>query len=163
MTPNTARRPADRLTWSPSPARTTGTARLFGYFRNSVFDARNFNDYDLNGNPAIPPFRLGQYGLTFGGPIKKDNTFFFVSYRRAPPVPDHVADWGCAECWPCERHPGQRPDRQQHDPCHVVRPLSADVFYSPSLSLARFHGNGRRLRADARISRWCLQLERRCR
>lgn len=48
---------------------------VFGYFRNSVFDARNFNDYDLNGNPAIPPFRMGQYGLTFGGPIKKDKTF----------------------------------------------------------------------------------------
>lgn len=54
---------------------------LFGYFRNSVFDARNFNDFDLNGNPAIPPFRLGQYGLTVGGPIKKDNTFFFLSYE----------------------------------------------------------------------------------
>jgi hypothetical protein len=56
-----------------------GTA--FGYLRNSVFDARNFTDYDLNGNPAIPPFRLGQYGLTVGGPIKKDNTFFFLSFE----------------------------------------------------------------------------------
>jgi Carboxypeptidase regulatory-like domain len=51
-----------------------GTA--FGYLRNSVFDARNFTD------PAtIPPFRLGQYGMTVGGPIKKDNTFFFLSYE----------------------------------------------------------------------------------
>ena len=56
-----------------------GTA--FGYLRNSVFDARNFNDFDINGNPAIPPFRLGQYGMTVGGPIKKDNTFFFLSYE----------------------------------------------------------------------------------
>src|SRR5579863_846958 len=56
-----------------------GTA--FGYLRNSVFDARNFNDFDINGNPAIPPFRLGQYGLTFGGPIKQDKTFFFISYE----------------------------------------------------------------------------------
>jgi hypothetical protein len=56
-----------------------GTA--FGYLRNSVFDARNFNDFDANGNPAIPPFRLGQYGMTIGGPIKKDNTFFFLSYE----------------------------------------------------------------------------------
>lgn len=54
---------------------------VFGYFRNSVFDARNFNDYDLNGNPYVPPFRMGQYGLTVGGPIKKDNTFFFISYE----------------------------------------------------------------------------------
>src|SRR5579862_5637946 len=54
---------------------------VFGYFRNSVFDARNFNDYDLNGNPTVPPFRMGQYGLTFGGPLKKDKTFFFISYE----------------------------------------------------------------------------------
>ncbi|MHB8215624.1 MAG: TonB-dependent receptor [Candidatus Sulfotelmatobacter sp.] len=54
---------------------------VFGYFRNSVFDARNYNDFNLAGNPAIPPFRLGQYGLTFGGPIKQNKTFFFVSYE----------------------------------------------------------------------------------
>ncbi len=54
---------------------------VFTYFRNSVFDARNFNDYDINGNPAIPPFRLGQYGLTLGGPIIKKKTFFFISYE----------------------------------------------------------------------------------
>ncbi|HWO31152.1 MAG TPA: hypothetical protein VNO32_20345, partial [Candidatus Acidoferrum sp.] len=56
-----------------------GTA--FGYLRNSVFDARNFNDFDLNGNPAVPPFRMGQYGFTFGGPIQKDKTFFFIDYE----------------------------------------------------------------------------------
>jgi hypothetical protein len=56
-----------------------GTA--FGYLRNSVLDARNFNDFDLNGKPTVPPFRMGQYGLTFGGPIVKDNTFFFISYE----------------------------------------------------------------------------------
>ena len=53
----------------------------FGYVRNSVFDARNFNDFGLNGNPQIPPFRMGQYGFTLGGPIKKNKTFFFVSYE----------------------------------------------------------------------------------
>jgi hypothetical protein len=56
-----------------------GTA--FGYLRNSVFDARNFNDFDLNGNPAIPPFRMGQYGMTFGGPIVKEKAFFFLNYE----------------------------------------------------------------------------------
>jgi hypothetical protein len=59
---------------------------VFGYLRNSVFDARNFNDFNtdpVTGSniPVIPPFRLGQYGLTVGGPIKKDNTFFFLSYE----------------------------------------------------------------------------------
>jgi hypothetical protein len=54
---------------------------VFGYIRNSVFDARNFNDYDLNGNPAVPPFRMGQYGMTLGGPIVKDKAFFFINYE----------------------------------------------------------------------------------
>lgn len=56
-----------------------GTA--FGYIRNSVFDARNFNDYNLQGLPAVPPFRMGQYGMTLGGPIKKDKLFFFINYE----------------------------------------------------------------------------------
>jgi hypothetical protein len=51
-----------------------GTA--FGYLRNSAFDARNFTD-----PPAISPFRMGQYGLTVGGPIKKGKTFYFLSYE----------------------------------------------------------------------------------
>jgi hypothetical protein len=56
-----------------------GTA--FGYIRNSVFDARNYNDYNLAGNPQIPPFRLGQYGWSVGGPIRKNKTFFFINYE----------------------------------------------------------------------------------
>ncbi len=56
-----------------------GTA--FGYLRNSVFDARNFNDYNLAGNPQIPPFRLGQYGMALGGPIQKNKLFFFINYE----------------------------------------------------------------------------------
>jgi len=54
---------------------------VFTYFRNSAFDARNYNDYDVNNKAAVPPFRLGQYGLSLGGPIKKDNTFFFINYE----------------------------------------------------------------------------------
>src|SRR5580700_1273698 len=54
---------------------------LFGYLRNSVFDARNFNDFDINGNPAIPPFRFGQYGMSLGGPIVKQKLFFFLNYE----------------------------------------------------------------------------------
>jgi hypothetical protein len=54
---------------------------FFTYFRNSVFDARNFNDYNVNAQPAIPPFRLAQYGLTLGGPIVKNKAFFFISYE----------------------------------------------------------------------------------
>jgi len=49
---------------------------VFGYLRNSVFDAREFID-----PAAIPPFRLGQYGFTLGGPIKKEKAFFFLNYE----------------------------------------------------------------------------------
>ena len=56
-----------------------GTA--FEYLRNSVFDSRSFLDLDLDPAAAattkVPPFRLNQFGGTFGGPIKKDKTFFF--------------------------------------------------------------------------------------
>ncbi|HXC47148.1 MAG TPA: TonB-dependent receptor, partial [Candidatus Sulfotelmatobacter sp.] len=50
---------------------------VYGYFRNSVFDARNFND-PLTG---VPPFRMGQYGLTLGGPIVKNKAFLFLNYE----------------------------------------------------------------------------------
>jgi len=53
----------------------------FGYLRNSVFDARNFNDFNVLGLPAIPPFRFGQYGMSLGGPVKKDKLFFFINYE----------------------------------------------------------------------------------
>ncbi len=53
----------------------------FGYLRNSIFDSRNFNDFDVNGNPAIPPFRYGQYGMSLGGPVVKNKLFFFLNYE----------------------------------------------------------------------------------
>jgi hypothetical protein len=49
---------------------------LFEYFRNNVFDARSFLD-----GPAVPPFHMNQYGLSFGGPIIKDRTFFFATWE----------------------------------------------------------------------------------
>ena len=58
----------------------SGTNSLHGsafeYIRNSVLDARNFFD-----GASVPPFRRNQFGGTIGGPIKKDNTFFFGGYE----------------------------------------------------------------------------------
>ena len=47
----------------------------FDFLRNNVLDARS--PFDTN----IPPFRLNQFGASFGGPIKKDRTFFYMDYE----------------------------------------------------------------------------------
>ncbi len=51
---------------------------LFEFLRNNVLDARNF--FDAPSLPQ-PPLRLNQYGGTLGGPIDKDQTFFFGNYE----------------------------------------------------------------------------------
>ncbi len=60
-----------------------GTA--FDYLRNSIFDSRSFLDLDLDpaatGPTKVPPFRMNQFGGTFGGPIVKNKTFVFFSYE----------------------------------------------------------------------------------
>jgi carboxypeptidase family protein/TonB-dependent receptor-like protein len=50
----------------------------FEFLRNSALDAKNyFDDPTL----SIPPFKRNDFGGTFGGPIVKDKTFFFVDYQ----------------------------------------------------------------------------------
>jgi hypothetical protein len=53
-----------------------GTA--YDYLRNDIFDARNY--FDAPPLPK-PPLRQNDFGGTFGGPILKDKTFFFLSYE----------------------------------------------------------------------------------
>jgi hypothetical protein len=52
---------------------------LWEFFRN---DALNANDFFLNRNAQPRPvLQQNQFGGTFGGPIVRDKTFFFVSYQ----------------------------------------------------------------------------------
>ncbi len=49
---------------------------LYEFLRNSAFDARNFFD------PAsVPGFQRNQFGVSLGGPIRKDKTFVFGNFE----------------------------------------------------------------------------------
>ncbi len=52
---------------------------LYEYFRNSNLDAKNF--FDRPG--PIPEYKRNQYGASFGGPIKKNKTFFFGNFESS--------------------------------------------------------------------------------
>jgi Carboxypeptidase regulatory-like domain/TonB dependent receptor len=49
---------------------------LFYMLRNDALDARSPFD-----GPTLPPFSLDQFGVNFGGPIKKDKAFFYANYE----------------------------------------------------------------------------------
>jgi hypothetical protein len=84
----------------------SGTNDLHGsayeYLRNSALDARNWSD-----PLKIPEYRRNQFGVSLGGPIKKDKLFFFANYEglrqtlgeaRTATVPDAAARQGYLPC-----------------------------------------------------------------
>jgi hypothetical protein len=48
---------------------------LYEYFRNTILDSRGYPD------TTKPQLNQNQFGGTFGGPVRKDRTFFFLSYE----------------------------------------------------------------------------------
>lgn len=54
---------------------------LFEFFRHEKLDARNPLDFSERATGKRSPFKRNQPGFTLGGPIKKDRTFFFLSYE----------------------------------------------------------------------------------
>src|SRR5206468_3687813 len=50
---------------------------FFEYLRNSKLDSRNF--FDRGADP--PPFKRNQFGFTLSGPLRKEKTYFMVSYE----------------------------------------------------------------------------------
>jgi len=62
---------------------------LFEFLRNRHMDAKNFFDLPACGAGSvpgtcgpIPRFDRNQFGGTFGGPLAKDKTFFFIAYEQ---------------------------------------------------------------------------------
>jgi hypothetical protein len=54
---------------------------VFEFFRNEALNARNLFAPATPTNPDKPEFRRNQYGFVLGGPVVKDNTFFFLDYQ----------------------------------------------------------------------------------
>ena len=50
--------------------------RVYGFLRNQRLDARNAL------SPAKDPFTQAQYGASFGGPVRRDRTFFFSNFEQ---------------------------------------------------------------------------------
>ncbi len=71
---------------------------VFEYLRNDAFDANDF--FNRGAGAPKPPLRKNQFGAAFGGPIKKDKTFFYGVYEgvrqtRGIPINNVVPAAGC--------------------------------------------------------------------
>jgi outer membrane receptor protein involved in Fe transport len=71
---------------------------VFEYLRNNAFDANTFFN-DAAGAPKAP-LQKNQFGGAFGGPIKKDKTFFYAVYEgirenQGVPISNPVPSAGC--------------------------------------------------------------------
>jgi outer membrane receptor protein involved in Fe transport len=71
---------------------------VFEYLRNNALDANDVFQRDA-GSP-IAPLHKNQFGAAFGGPIKKDKTFFYAVYEgireiKGVPINNTVPEAGC--------------------------------------------------------------------
>jgi hypothetical protein len=71
---------------------------VFEYLRNSALDANDF--FQNQAGSPIAPLRKNQFGAAFGGPIKKDKTFFYAVYEgireiKGIPINNTVPEAGC--------------------------------------------------------------------
>jgi len=71
---------------------------VFEYLRNNAFDANDF--FSNQNNVPIAPLRKNQFGGAFGGPIRKDKTFFYAVYEglrqvKGVPINNNVPSAGC--------------------------------------------------------------------
>jgi hypothetical protein len=67
---------------------------LFEFLQNSALNSNNW--FNNQNGVKISPKKQNQFGGTFGGPIRKDRTFFFMDYQGTNRAePEHRARRGC--------------------------------------------------------------------
>jgi hypothetical protein len=54
---------------------------LFEYLRNEILDAPNFFSPIVDGRRQKPSLRYNVFGGTIGGPVRRERTFYFISYE----------------------------------------------------------------------------------
>src|SRR6266436_1773961 len=94
----TQQNPRAEYGWKPGAVVNVGVKSVtnsihgsaYAYGRSTGFNARNYFNVDINGNPGcatdpLPctktPVELEQYGASAGGPIKKDKLFYFGNFE----------------------------------------------------------------------------------
>lgn len=64
----------------------------FDYFRNTILNATDYFAKHAGGTILKPVLIRNQFGATFGGPIWRDKTFFFLSYEGFRQIAPSVAN-----------------------------------------------------------------------
>jgi hypothetical protein len=104
---------------------------VYEFFRNKHLNANAYCFTAIQGIPCDKPqFNQNQYGGTFGGPIKKDRTFFFTSYegrriRQGIPSPAVTVPTAA-----------ERPSPSHMVNGHIVADFSAESPFPGTLSSA---------------------------
>ena len=98
---------------------------VFEYLRNNHMDARNFFDAppslltDEAGVPQRnPQFKKNNFGASFGGPIKKDKTFFYLVYEGVR-----------------ERQEDAVQDRTLPPACHILTDSGGNIYNDSATAL----------------------------
>jgi hypothetical protein len=105
----------------------------YEFFRNKHLNANAYCFTAIQGIPCDKPqFNQNQFGGTFGGPIKKDQTFFFTSYegrriRQGIPSPAVTVPTAA-------ERPGPDPSHMVNG--HIVADFSAESPFPGTLSSA---------------------------
>ncbi len=96
----------------------------FEFLRNSRLDAKNF--FDPLKSP-IPPFKRNQFGATLGGPIRRNQTFFFGTFES---LVERLGITGVTAVPDAEARRGVLPNRTV--PLHPSIPQYLTLFPLPN-------------------------------